>query len=116
MLKAPLLMASFGLALNVMLCCVPAVVGASALPHALFPATMPTLAEALPQYRVYHEKVSVPDALLQLIGAESAALQVAGLGLQQPPPADLAARADDAGRRVFDAVTVYVAASRSALH
>jgi hypothetical protein len=117
MLKAPLTLASFGLALNVMLWCVPAMVGASALPHALMPESMPTLAEVLAQAeRDAGVPPSAPDALLQLIGAETEALQVVGAGLQQPAPADLARQANHAGNRVFEAVTAYVATSRAALH
>ncbi len=37
MLKAPLALASFGLAVNVMLWSVPGMVAASALPHAFLP-------------------------------------------------------------------------------
>jgi hypothetical protein len=115
--RAPLLLASFGLALNVMLWCVPGMVAASALPHAFVPDSMPTLAAALARAeRDTGDTPSVPDALLRLIGAESEALQVAGLGLQQPAPADLAARANHAGQGVLAAVNTYVAASRAALH
>jgi hypothetical protein len=109
MLKGPLLFASFGLALNVVLWSVPGMVGASALPHLVFPDNAPTLAQALASAeRGAGVTPSLPDALMLLIGAESEALQVAGMGLQQPTPADLAPRANQAGARVLDAVRTYV--------
>jgi hypothetical protein len=43
-----------------------------------------------------------------LIGAESEALQVAGEGLQQPTPKDLAPRANATGARVEDAIQTYL--------
>jgi hypothetical protein len=50
---------------------------------------------------------------VQLIGAESEALHVAGVALQPNLPANLAQQADDAGDRVKDAVTVYVRAAQN---
>ena len=116
MLKGPLLLASFGLALNAMLWSVPAMVGASAMPHVLVPDSAPTLAEVLSRADASGGATSMPDALLHLIGAESEALQVAAAGLQQPTPTDLAPRANHAGARVMDAVSVYVRSAQAALH
>jgi hypothetical protein len=116
MLRAPIFMATFGLAVNVMLWTVPAYVGASALPHVLFPTNTPSLAEALASAeRNAGSPPSLPDALLQLVGAESEALQVAGLGLNAPSPADLGPRADHAGTRVLNAVAVYIQSVSAAM-
>ena len=102
-------MASLGLALNLMLWSVPALVGASAVPHLVLPNTAPTLAETLAAVENKSGVTpSLPEALVQLIGAEAEALQVAGQGLQQPLPDDLAAKANHAGVRVLQAVTTYV--------
>lgn len=102
-------MASFGLALNLLLWSVPAVVGASAVPHLILPNSAPTLSEML---AAVESKAgitpSLPEALVQLIGAEAEALEVAGQGLQQPPPAALVANANHAGARVLQAVATYV--------
>lgn len=118
MLKGPLLLASFGLALNVLLWSVPAMVGATALAHQFSKDTMPSLAEALARVEpAGQSSVSLPDALLKLIGAESEAFDVVGEALQeQPAPADLAPGADHAGKRVIDAITTYVASARAAAH
>jgi hypothetical protein len=116
MFRIPILMATLGLAFNLLLWSVPAFVAASALPHAVFPDNAPTLSGALAQAEhAAGPMPSLPDALLQLIGAESEALQVAGLGLQTPPPADLAPRADHAGARVLDTVTVYIRSASAVL-
>ena len=101
-------MASCGLALNVLLWSVPAMVGASAVPRLILPNGAPTLGEVLAAAEAKAGITpSLPDALLQLIGAEAEALQVAADGLRQPTPGDLAPRANHAGDRVLQAVTTY---------
>ena len=57
----------------------------------------------------------VPDALVQRIGAEAEGLQVAGVALRQPAPAELGVTAGAAGARVLDAASTYVRSARSAL-
>ena len=106
-------MASLGLAFNLFLWSIPAVVAAATIPHVLFPNSGPTLAQAIDITQKHSP--SMADALTQLIAAESEALQVAGEGLQSPPPADLAQQADHAGNRVKDAITVYVQSAQNAL-
>src|SRR5260221_5945826 len=94
-MRGTLVLASLGLAFNVLLWSVPLFVGAAALPHALFPDSAPTLARALETAESTAKPTpSLQDALLQLFGAESEALHVAGVGLQPDPPSDLAAHAD----------------------
>jgi hypothetical protein len=117
MLRGPLIMATFGLAFSAMLWIVPAMVAASAAPHLFAPNIAPTLAQVLATAeRTAGLTPSLPDALMQLIGAESEALEVAGLGLQQPRPADLAARADHASARVLDAVRTYIRSASAVLN
>jgi hypothetical protein len=118
MLKGALTLASLGLAFNVILWSVPGMVAASALPHALFPEAMPALSQALASAEGRTgATVSLPDALLQLIGAESEALEVANAALQPgTPPADLSARANAAGARVLDAAYVYVHSAQAVLN
>jgi hypothetical protein len=109
-------MATFGLACNFMLWTVPAFVGATALPHALFPNSTPNLSQALGRgERTSGPTPSLLDALTQLIGAESEAMQVAALGLQQPTPPDLAPRANEAGAHVRDAVATYVRSAQAVI-
>jgi hypothetical protein len=92
-------------------------VGASALPHLIFQNNAPTLAQALASAEsAAGRTVSLPEALLQLVGAESEALEVAGMGLQQPIPPDLASRADHAGARVLGAVSTYVRSAQAVLN
>jgi hypothetical protein len=93
-------MAALGLAFNVMLWSLPVLVGAKALAAA---------------ERSAGPTPGLLDALTQLIGAEVEALEVAGVGLQQPPPADLAPRATHAGARVMDAITTYIRSAAAAL-
>ena len=116
MLRVPLLVATLGLALNVMLWTVPILVAGAALPGALFPDTVPTLSAAL--HTAEHNALptpGVPDALLQLVGAEAEALHVAGQAIQQPDRPDLAAHADAAGAHVESAVATYIRAVAAAL-
>jgi hypothetical protein len=109
-------MATAGLAINLMLWGVPGMVGASALPHLIAPDRAPTLAQTLfNAERSSGQTPSVPDALMQLIGAEAEALQIAAAALQQPTPADLAPRANAVGARVLDAVTSYARSAQAAL-
>jgi hypothetical protein len=109
-------MAALGLAFNVVLWSLPALVGATALPRALFPDAAPRLSETLATAeRAAGPKPGLLDALTQLIGAEAEALEIAGLGLQQPTPPDLGQRADHAGARVIDALTTYIRSAAAAL-
>ncbi len=114
MLEGPLLLATFGLAFNLFLWGIPGMIGAAGIAHALFPASTPTLAESLGTLeRNAGVTPSLPDALVQLIGAEVEAMHVAGDGLQQPTPEDLVPRANHASGRVLDAVQVYIQAARA---
>jgi len=114
MLKGPLVLASFGLALNLFVWGVPGMVAASGAAHLLLPAQTPSLSQALGSLeRTAGPTPSLPDALIQLIGAESEALQVAGDGLTQPAPEDLVPRANAAGTRVLDAATTYVRSAQA---
>jgi hypothetical protein len=107
-------MATLGLAVNFVLWSVPLTVGAAGLPHALFPNSMPDLARLLAAApRTEGPTPNLMNALTQLIGAESEALQVAGEALQQPLPLDIAPRADHAGLRVREAVTTYVRSAQA---
>ena len=116
MIRGALGLASFGLAFNLFLWSIPVVVAAAAVPHAIFGDSAPMLSQALAQVeRNAGSTPSLADALVQLVAAESEALQVAGAGLQTPPPANLATQADHAGNRVKDAVTVYVKAAQTTL-
>lgn len=102
--------------MNVVLWSVPVVVAGTALPGALFPDTAPTLSAALATAeRGAPSTPSVLDALLQLVGAESEALKIAGLAIQQPARPDLGVRANAAGEQVLDAVSTYVRAVAAAL-
>ena len=109
--------ATLGLAVNFILWSIPVVVGATALPHALFPEAAPPLAQALsmmsPSASYASSAPSLSDALLQLVGAESEALHVAGVALQQPLPPDIGSQADHAGRRVEDALLTYLRAAQN---
>ena len=105
------LLATFGLTVNVLMWGVPAFVAASALPRVFLADRAPELADALATAeRSSRSTPGITDALVNLVGAESEAMQVASMGLHQPPPPDLAARADHAGNRVLEAVSVYVRA------
>ena len=98
-------MATLRLALNLALWSVPPLVGTSALAHFVAPDTVPPLPEVLAAAEPTAGPVpSLPDALIQLIGAESEALEVAWTALQPgPTPDDLATRANHAAARVLDA-------------
>jgi hypothetical protein len=110
--KAPLLLATFGLALNMVLWGVPGMVATAAAAHALLPET-PTLSDALQQ--TGKQSPAITTSLVQLIGAESEALKVAGDALQQPTPENLAPRANAAGGHVETALQNYVTAVQSLL-
>jgi len=107
MLKGPLTLASFGLALNLVLWGVPGMVAASGAAHLFEPDSSVSQTLAALE-RTAGPTPSLPDALVGLVGAESEALQVAGEGLQQPTPKDLAPRANAAGARVEDAIQTYL--------
>jgi hypothetical protein len=109
-------LAALGLAFNVMLWSLPALVGGAALPHALFPNSAPRASEALTAAeRSAGPRPGLFDALTQLIGAEVEALEVAGLGLQQPTPPELAPRANHAGARVMEAISTYIRSAAAVL-
>ena len=114
MRKGPLWLATFGLALNFVLWGVPGMVMASGIAHLALPDTTPTLSQALRQVDVGSGPTpSLLDGLVQLIGAESEALQVAGMGLQQPTPEDLAPRANTAGEHGLTAVRTSIRAAQA---
>jgi hypothetical protein len=112
MLKGPLVLASFGLGLNLFLWGIPGMVAASGAAHALFPNLTPTQSQTLSAVDNGSD-TSLYTALGKLIGAESEALQVAGDGLRQPTPADLAPRANAAGAHVEDAAVNYIRAAQA---
>jgi hypothetical protein len=111
-----MVLATLGLAMNVMLWSMPGLVAASALPHALFPDSAPTLASLLASAESgAGQSPGLADALVQLIGAEAEALQVAGAALRQPAPADLGPSANAAGARVLSAVNAYARSAQRTL-
>jgi hypothetical protein len=112
-LRVPLLMATFGLAINAVVWSVPLTVAATGLPHALLPDQTPAPAEVLRSLPHDPSTTSVREALLRLIGAESEALRVAGAALQQPLPGDIGPQADHAGREVHSAATEYIRAAQA---
>jgi hypothetical protein len=115
MLRVPLLLASVGLAWNLMLWSVPALVLAAGIPHALDPRAPGLGARLGGIEQSAGSQPSLPDALVRLIGAEAEALQVAADGLQQPPPPTLARQADQAGADVLSAVRGYIVAAATVL-
>jgi hypothetical protein len=97
----PILLATLGLALNVLLWSVPGLVAASAaVPFSL---------------RSPGPRPSIPDALVNLLSAELEAVQVAGVAIENPSTPRLGERADQAGGRVHDAVRRYVAAVQATI-
>jgi hypothetical protein len=111
-----MVLATLGLALNVILWSVPGLVAASALPHALYGEFAPPLSSLLASAEsAAGPSPGMADALLQLIGAEAEALQVAGAALRQPVPADLGPSANAADARVLSAVTTYARSAQRAL-
>jgi hypothetical protein len=107
MLKGPMVLASVGLGLNLVVWGIPGMLAASGAQH-LLPSTS-GLVETLGSLERYAGPTpSLPEAFVQLIGAESEALHVAGSALQQPTPADLSPRATAAGTRVQAAVGTYI--------
>ncbi|MBV8719531.1 MAG: hypothetical protein JO318_09020 [Chloroflexi bacterium] len=111
--KGPLMLASFGLAVNVFLWGVPGMVAAAGASHLVLPNYTLSISEGLTGLeQTSGPTPSLEDALMKLIGAESDALQVAGAGLQQPTPPDMASRANAAGVQVEDAVLTYVRAAQ----
>jgi hypothetical protein len=115
MRKGPLYLATLGLALNLVLWGVPGMVAASAAAHYALPDNTPTLSAALQGIEVGSGPTpSLLNGLVQLIGAEAEAMQVAGAALQQqPPPEDLVPRANAASARVLQAATSYVRAAQA---
>ena len=106
------MLASLGLGLNLFLWGIPGMVVASGAAHAVFPNATPTQSQTLSAVDSGSDK-SLYNALARLIGAESEALQVAGEGLQQPTPADLAPRANAAGAQVEAAGVNYIRAAQT---
>jgi hypothetical protein len=91
-----MLLATLGIALNVLLWSVPGFVAASGAAQ---------FAQGTP-----HPRPSVPDALVGLLGAELEAIQIAGVAIENPRTPRLSERADHAGGRVLEAIKRYVAA------
>jgi hypothetical protein len=115
MLKGPLTLASFGLALNLFLWGIPGAIASSAAAHAVLPNITPTQSQTLTQLNGGSGQ-SIYTALMQLFGAESEAFQVAGDALRQPTPSDLVPRANAASAHVQDAAEAYIAAAQSLLN
>jgi len=82
-----ILLATLGLAVNILFWSVPAFVAAAPFAHRA-PTTRP----------------SVPVALVGLLSAELEAVQVAGVAIEHPSTPNLGQRADQAGARVHDPV------------
>ena len=112
MFRSSILLATLGLAINVVLWSVPAVVASSAVSHAVFPDAPSTLSSLAASAG---PSPNLMDALIQLIDAEVDAVHVAGVALQQPTPDDIGPKATAAGARVLAATTHYVQAARDAL-
>jgi hypothetical protein len=108
--RVSLLLASLGLALNVLLWSVPGLVTASAAVQLLLPIEPPNLLERLAQPAHRQAAPSLQDALVGLMGAEVEAMQVAGIAIENPRASRLAERADAAGNRVREAVLTYIRA------
>jgi hypothetical protein len=91
-----MVLATLGLALNVLLWSVPGFVAASGA--------------AQSAHRGPNSRPSVPVAMVGLLGAELDAVRVAGVAIENPRSPHLGETADRAGGRVLAAVRVYVAA------
>ncbi|HEY3062486.1 MAG TPA: hypothetical protein VGL99_26230 [Chloroflexota bacterium] len=109
-----ILVASFGLAVRLLLWSVPGLVAASGAVQLLWPSDDPNPAERL-RLEKRAAPPSVQDALVGLIGAEVEAMEVAGVAIENPHTPRLAERADSAGERVLLAVRTYVRAVQAAL-
>jgi hypothetical protein len=111
--RGPLLFATFGLALNLFLWGVPGMVATAAAAHFALPQT-PTLAQALEH--ADGDRPALTTSLVQLVGAESEALEVAADALRQPTPPELAPRANTAGTHVETALYAYLTAAQKLLN
>jgi len=99
-------LASLGMAFNLLLWSVPALVAASNVGQLVAPSA-PNLAEQLPGTG---QQKSLQDALIGPMGAEAEAMQVAGAAIQDPYTPHLSERANTSGTRVLQAVQDYVKA------
>jgi hypothetical protein len=113
MFQSSILLATLGLAINMLLWSVPALVAGSVVPHALFPDSTSTLSSLT---GFAGTKPNLTDALIQLMAAEVDGLHVAGAALQQPTPADIGPASTTAGARILAATTEYVQAARDVLN
>jgi hypothetical protein len=113
MLRTSIVLASLGLALNLMLWSVPGLVAASSAVQFLRPSDPPDLAVRMTLSADTARTPSLQDALIGLVGAEVEAMQVAGVAIENPHTPNLAERADAAGNRVLDAVYAYIRAFRA---
>jgi hypothetical protein len=112
--RVSIVLASLGLALNLVLWSVPSLfASSSALQYALN-GHQPSLAAQVTTHPLLAGS-NPRDALVRLIDAEVEAMQVAGLAIQEPQAPDLGPRADAAGARVLEAVASYVQVVRAAL-
>ena len=107
--KGPLLLATFGLGLNLFLWGAPAIAATAAAAHFALPQT-PLLSESFDQ--AASRGPAITTSLAELIGAESDALQIASDALQQPTPKNIAPRANAAGAHVETALQAYLQAAQ----
>ena len=85
MVRVTVLLATLGLAINVILWSVPGLVAARGMARVASPDLAPNLAEALRAARAEAGPTpSLKDALIGLLGAEAEALEVAGAAIQNP--------------------------------
>ena len=111
--RVSILLASRGLAFNVQLRSVPSLVAASgALQHVL-PGLRRSLGQRIGDLPT--ASANPRDALIGLIDAETEALQVARVAIENPYTPALGEHADAAGGRVLRAVTVYLRAVQAVL-
>jgi hypothetical protein len=110
MFRTSILLATLGLALNMLVWSVPGLVLASGIAQFALAGDGPTLVQRLTANHSPTARPTVPAALVGLLGAELEAIQVAGVAIERPSTPRLAEKADQAGGRVLEAVRVYSAA------
>src|SRR4051794_19800411 len=116
MLRLPLLLAAFGLAIEMTLWSLPGLAAATGLPRLVGQERDIPLYTSLQRVQGdLPSDVPVPVALTALMGAETEALHIAADGLRQPPPEDLARQATHAGLRVASAARTYMGSVQSVL-
>lgn len=117
MLRLPLLLAGFWLATHMLAWASPGLAAAPDVLRLVNQQADRPLYASLQRWLddVPSSSVPLPSAPLSLMAAEAQALDVAGQGLRQPPPADLTAQASEAGLRLTSAARTYAGSVRAAL-